>query len=301
MSRQKKNTRERSQFFVLLVLTLVTASIYLFKTAPLPLPDEQGSGPRFPVATLFALAAAEQEAARLLYTREIVGKGMKTGLAFSEDWQVEGVDAGPLPALFLRETASGMERRPERLSLFLGSEFAINDANKFSGEQLTLFKTVSETRMPTMSFSQDLNLQMAMYPDLAVAQACVDCHNNHPQTPKNDWRLNDVMGATTWAYPREEVGLAEILETLACLRASIADTYASYLQKTRTFKNPPKIGDQWPADGYYLPSLATFAARLEAQVSQGSLNLLLTSVSNRVGPTTNLKIMVANDEPKPAE
>ncbi len=27
-----------------------------------------------------------------------------------------------------------------------------------------------------------------------VAQGCVNCHNAHPDTPKNDWKLGDVRG-----------------------------------------------------------------------------------------------------------
>ena len=30
--------------------------------------------------------------------------------------------------------------------------------------------------------------------DKMAAQGCVNCHNAHPQTPKNDWKLGDVRG-----------------------------------------------------------------------------------------------------------
>ena len=35
---------------------------------------------------------------------------------------------------------------------------------------------------------------MALYADKAVSQACVSCHNAHPQSPRRDFKLNDVMG-----------------------------------------------------------------------------------------------------------
>ena len=35
----------------------------------------------------------------------------------------------------------------------------------------------------------------AVYADLAVTQACIGCHNAHPDSPKRDFKLNDVMGA----------------------------------------------------------------------------------------------------------
>lgn len=35
----------------------------------------------------------------------------------------------------------------------------------------------------------------AVYAGLAVTQACLGCHNAHPDSPKRDFKLNDVMGA----------------------------------------------------------------------------------------------------------
>ncbi len=30
--------------------------------------------------------------------------------------------------------------------------------------------------------------------DLMVNEVCIGCHNSHPDTPKSDWKLNDVRG-----------------------------------------------------------------------------------------------------------
>jgi hypothetical protein len=34
-----------------------------------------------------------------------------------------------------------------------------------------------------------------------VSKACVDCHNNHPNSPRRDFKLNDVMGAIVITFP----------------------------------------------------------------------------------------------------
>ena len=34
----------------------------------------------------------------------------------------------------------------------------------------------------------------AVYPDVAIHQSCVNCHNQHPASPKKDHRTGDVMG-----------------------------------------------------------------------------------------------------------
>lgn len=41
----------------------------------------------------------------------------------------------------------------------------------------------------------------AVYADKAVAQACVTCHNTHSNSPKKDYRLNDVMGGVIITIP----------------------------------------------------------------------------------------------------
>ena len=35
---------------------------------------------------------------------------------------------------------------------------------------------------------------VGIYADVAVVDACVTCHNNHPESPRRDFKLGDVMG-----------------------------------------------------------------------------------------------------------
>ena len=37
--------------------------------------------------------------------------------------------------------------------------------------------------------------------DNLTEQACVDCHNSHSDTPKNDWKLGDVRGVLEVVVP----------------------------------------------------------------------------------------------------
>ena len=36
-----------------------------------------------------------------------------------------------------------------------------------------------------------------------MQQACVDCHNSHPDSPKTDWRVGDVRGVVEIIRPLE--------------------------------------------------------------------------------------------------
>jgi cytochrome c553 len=41
----------------------------------------------------------------------------------------------------------------------------------------------------------------AVYPDVAVAPACVTCHNAHKDSPRNDFAIGDVMGGVVVRIP----------------------------------------------------------------------------------------------------
>jgi len=43
------------------------------------------------------------------------------------------------------------------------------------------------TGEPVFFFAADIRRHTAMFPDRAVAQGCVTCHNEHPNTTKGDW------------------------------------------------------------------------------------------------------------------
>jgi hypothetical protein len=41
----------------------------------------------------------------------------------------------------------------------------------------------------------------AVYPDKAVSEACVKCHNENPDSPRADFKLGDVMGGVVVRIP----------------------------------------------------------------------------------------------------
>lgn len=267
-----------SPTFLLTALSLLLSTVYLFIQAPAPLPDaNQATGQLIPIETVFQLVAAENNVVRALWTSEIVGAGKAVGLAFKEEWRENGVAAGPLPALFLREAAAYLESDPVPLSLFLGSDFPINPSNGFTTQQLAMFAQVKTSQAPQFFYAEDTQRYTALFPDIAAVQACVDCHNAHPDSPKQDWALNDVMGATTWAYPKKAVTLEEMLTIIHALRQSFRAVYSSYLDKVATFDKPPVIGEQWPRAGYYLPTADHFMAEFAQRAAPQTTELLLVA------------------------
>lgn len=258
------------------VFTLL--AIYLFVSAPPELPDAAAGGKMIPAETALALLNGENAAIRALYTKEIVGEGMKQGLAFREDWKKDGVAAGPLPALLLRETSNRLQMQVPGLGLFLGSDFPLVKENLFTGAQAAHYREVKKTLQPQFYFDAAQGRTTAMFPDFAAAPACVKCHNEHPGTPKKDWALNDAMGATTWSYAGRQVSSDTLLRMVRELRRSAVEAYGSYLLKVAKFDGArPVIGDKWPRDGFYLPDRETFRKTVEAQNSVRTLDGLLAA------------------------
>ncbi len=253
---------------VILSLALAVAAIYLFVSAPPPLPEENrvpaASGQAIPTKVLLDAANLVNAAARKIYTERIVTRGQEAGLAFNEDWQSSGIEAGPLPALFLRAVADELARMQSPLGLFLGSDQPIVPSNAFKGAQTAYFEGVRADRVPRYFTLSMPDRQVALYPDIAVAPGCANCHNAHPKSPKHDWKLGDVMGAATWTYPAATTSDRQLRQGIAQVYLAVEYAYARYLTKTRGFADAPALGAGWPEKGRrVLPDTATFLAAVK--------------------------------------
>jgi adenylate cyclase len=274
---------KRMRTIVAAVAAFVLLALYLFVSAPPELPDGPAPGAALPAETALALLDAESAAIRALYTREIVGEGSRRGLAFREDWRRDEVAAGPLPALLLRETSQRLQGRVPQLGLFLGSDYPLVKENLFTGAQAVQYQQVKKTLEPRFYFDAALGRTTAMFPDRASTQACVSCHNEHPDTPKRDWVLNESMGATTWSYAGRQVSAETTVRMVGALRAAAVEAYGTYLRKVARFEPAarPEIGSKWPREGFYLPDAEAFRQALEQQNSAATLNRLFAAVAAR--------------------
>jgi len=269
---------EKNPFVVILVLTL--SFLVLNSCGGVPeetAKDTIGNNNVFSVDEVFEMVAEENDITRTLYTKAIVGKGKKQGMKFDEDWRKDDIEAGPLPALFLRGVATSIRKGPVPLGLYLGSDFPVNAANKFEGKQAELFTKIKDDQKPQFFYDEDQKLHTAMFADLASAGACVSCHNDHPQTTKNDWKLGDVMGATTWQYPKDSLSYKETVEVLNSYAIGTVDIYVEYLNEIKAFKESekPTVGDKWPAEGNYLPTAEVFLDSVRKLASYQTMKKLV--------------------------
>ena len=272
---------KNSEKFVITALALVAVIVYLFVTAPPPLEDKRLSGVQLPIEFVLRLANEENKIARRLYTKEVLQEGKKRGIKFDEKWQEKDVIAGLLPAQFLRETASYLEKSPVRLGLYLGSEFPINRANLLEGLQVRKLKYIKKSSGDTFFEMSTEKTYVFMSPDIATVNSCVTCHNKHPESPKTDWKINDVMGATTWLYPYEKISLKDTLLLLSELRSGFGFSYQYFLDEVKQMPRSYTIGSKWPREGYFVPSKGEFMSELSRRTSDSTLNKLLHSLSQK--------------------
>ncbi len=275
---------------ILYKIGIITGTIFMFTSCGGGVPEETttetlANDKVFDVADVLAMIAEENDVTRTLYTKAIVGAGKKQGLKFDEDWQKDDVEAGPLPALFLRGISSDIQKSEVPLGLYLGSDFPINASNKLEGKQAALFDKIKKDQKPQHFFDEDQQLYTAMFADIAGAAPCVNCHNDHEQSPKKDWKLGDVMGATTWQYPSDKLSYEETMDVIKAYRDGTKAVYNAYLSEIEAFKTSekPTIGEKWPSSGFHLPTAEVFIDSVRLLTSYHTMEMLLTKAKKSSG------------------
>jgi hypothetical protein len=151
-----------------------------------------------PIETVADYIHAVIEADRDVYTRHVVERMQTKGVVVaSENWQE--MNTLPLPAQFLMESGRYIGKKGLGMQYRLISLWPINKRNVATNalESIGLGTILTQPDRPYTGVTKVGNTRYfeAVYADLAVTQACLGCHNAHPDSPKRDFKLNDVMGA----------------------------------------------------------------------------------------------------------
>lgn len=144
---------------------------------------------------------------RQYYASEIVPRIKELGGTLGADYRaVHG--RFPLPATFVREVSEKTEELGNGFTANLISPWPINKDKGIKDEfQRDAFANLAAN--PTGQFIRNDVLDgrpvlRYMTADIAGSQSCVDCHNAHGQSPKHDFKLNDVMGGLEIVIPMEQ-------------------------------------------------------------------------------------------------
>jgi len=158
----------------------------------------QTSSIALPIETVADYIHAVIEADRDVYTRHVVERMQAKGVVVaSENWEEK--NTLPLPAQFLLESGRFNNKKGLGMQYRLISLWPINKRNIATNamESIGLGTILTQPSRPYTGVTRvaDKRYFEAVYADLAVTQACIGCHNAHPDSPKRDFKLNDVMGA----------------------------------------------------------------------------------------------------------
>ncbi len=143
------------------------------------------------------------QADRAFYTHHVVER-MEAMLLVtaSENWREERTL--PLPAQFFKEASRNLEVRGNPFRYRLVSLWPLNpenaphnDKERQALEQVIYSNEVVEQEIERggKSFYQ------IIYPDKAISRTCVDCHNTHEKSPKQNFKMNDIMGGLEILIP----------------------------------------------------------------------------------------------------
>jgi uncharacterized protein DUF3365 len=151
---------------------------------------------------LYAVVSADRE----VYAREVVNRieFQERLLKATEHYKD---DKGlPLPAQMFRLGSELAHKMNGSFTYSLLSPWPINKQN---GPRTELEKqglrNVAETgkNYYTEESLGGERYFAAYYPDKAVVDACVTCHNNHEESPRKDFKVGDVMGGVVIRVPLE--------------------------------------------------------------------------------------------------
>jgi len=147
------------------------------------------------------------ESDRTVYTRMIVNRLAveEKVIKASEHWKDD--KALVLPAQMFRYGAEMVEEKGANFSYSLLSLWPVNKQNSPKTEvEKTGLKYIADN--PGKNYYAEETLGdskyfTAIYPDTAVAKACISCHNDHKDSPRSDFKMGEIMGGVVIRIPVE--------------------------------------------------------------------------------------------------
>ena len=164
-----------------------------------------GDGGGIDPQTMADALHAIMEADRTVYAERVVDRlqDEEQIIQATEHWQDD--QTLPLPAQMFRMGAELAAEMTDVFTYALLSAWPINSSNAprtpMETEGLEAVAADPSTPFYGTETLGDRDYFTAVYADVAVAQACVTCHNNHLDSPRTDFELNDVMGGIVVRIP----------------------------------------------------------------------------------------------------
>ena len=103
----------------------------------------------------------------------------------------------PLPATMIHDLSEQFSKLGTQVKLYSPYPFPnrkSRQVDKFGNKAWAALESDIDGIYTEVEESGDKTFVRVGVPDTMQAQSCVNCHNNHPLTPKANWQLNDLRG-----------------------------------------------------------------------------------------------------------
>lgn len=152
---------------------------------------------------------------RSLYTSEVVNTAKAYGLEVTHDYEKKD-QAIPLPATLTMKLAASIGKDGSGVSANLYSDYPFpwreaDGGGLRDGFAKEAWKVLQEKpeepfyKLEVVNGRESLRYATA---DL-MRPACVECHNNHEQTPKDDWKIGDLRGVLEVTLPMDRIAVQQ--------------------------------------------------------------------------------------------
>ncbi len=142
---------------------------------------------------------------RAYYTNDILSK-IKEHSDLKVDFDHKDKDHTiPLPATVMHDLAQLFTSKVDmHVELYSAYPFPNRDKrvlDEFQKESLKFILEHPDKPYAREDIVDGRLMYRAAFADFMSEKACVECHNNHPDTPKNTWKLGDARGAIEVSLP----------------------------------------------------------------------------------------------------
>mgnify|MGYP000105792092 CR=1 FL=1 len=197
---RKLSTRLFSPLVAILVLVLIIIVTYI--------PNVIRTHAIESAVTSAESTVKQYKAIRGYYTKNIIKKvlaGQEIRPHYNHKDQQNKI---PLPATFIHDISKVFsDNNIITLKLYSPYPFPNRKSRKLDNFGQEAWNTLTSNPKQTFSRMETINNRETVRVALAdtmVAEACVKCHNSHPDTPKTGWSLNDVRGVLEVQVPINE-------------------------------------------------------------------------------------------------
>lgn len=140
---------------------------------------------------------AQFKTLRAYYTKNVIKKVLASSDIKPSSDHAEKKDSIPLPATVIHDMSELIKEADNKISLYSAYPFPGRSSRVLDDFQQQAWAFLTENPGGSFVREEVQNGQRVLRTasaDTMASEGCVNCHNSHPDTPKNDWKLGDVRG-----------------------------------------------------------------------------------------------------------